>query len=168
MKYEYSASESGILSHAQAVIVGKELTKIEKQYGCIQPKTVWKKARSASSGLHSFFVWDVNRAAESHWLDQARRLIRSVTIIPIQKEPMKEGIVRAFVNVSSNDKERRFKGRAYISMPRALSDPEYTQQLLQDALNEANQFRMKYEHLKALSKIIKAIEVTVAELEEAA
>lgn len=168
MKYEYSANPSGTLSHAQAVIVGKELTKIEKQYGCIRPETVWKKARSASSGLHSFFVWDVKRAAERHWVEEARRLIRSVIIVPIEKEPMKEGTVRAFVNVSSNDKERRFKGRAYISMPRALSDPEYTQQLLQDALNEANQFRVRYEHLKALSKIIEAINVTVAELEEAA
>lgn len=48
--------------------------------GRLTPEAVVERARNRSSALHPLFDWDVKRAAQKHWLDCARELIRSVRI----------------------------------------------------------------------------------------
>jgi len=48
--------------------------------GILTPDNVVADARRPESPIHSYFTWDVQKAAEEHWLDQARTLIRNVTV----------------------------------------------------------------------------------------
>lgn len=48
--------------------------------GRLTPDLVVEAARSKDSPLHSYFTWDVKKAANECWLYQARRLIRSVRV----------------------------------------------------------------------------------------
>ena len=52
----------------------------ERNGGSIEPDQVIADARSERSPLHSYFDWDVERAAWEHWRGIARGLIRSVQI----------------------------------------------------------------------------------------
>ena len=48
--------------------------------GQITPAMVVSAARHPESPLHSCFTWDVQQAAQERWIDQARKLIRSVRV----------------------------------------------------------------------------------------
>lgn len=48
--------------------------------GILRPEDVIEAARSKSSPLHDFFTWDNRRAADAHRLNEARSLIRQVTV----------------------------------------------------------------------------------------
>lgn len=52
----------------------------EANDGKLTPEQVVEEARNPESPLHGYFEWDVEKAAAQHWLDQARSIIRSVTV----------------------------------------------------------------------------------------
>jgi hypothetical protein len=61
--------------------IKKRLEEIaERNHGLLTPSAVVADAKRKDSPLHGCFTWDVRKAAEAHWLDQARALIASVTI----------------------------------------------------------------------------------------
>jgi len=49
--------------------------------GTLTPEAVWKAAREPDHPLHTEFTWDVEKAAENWWTEQARRIIRRVQIV---------------------------------------------------------------------------------------
>lgn len=49
--------------------------------GRLTPRAVVVDAKDPSSPLHPYFEWDVTKAAEAHWLEQARTLITSVHVV---------------------------------------------------------------------------------------
>lgn len=53
----------------------------DKHGGRITPDLVVADAKNKNSPLHGEFEWDVRKAAQAHWIDQARALIASVTVI---------------------------------------------------------------------------------------
>src|SRR4029077_20904761 len=56
------------------------ITSLADDNGYINPKRVIEAARDPASPIHIDFEWDVKTAAEQHWLDQARTLIRFVKL----------------------------------------------------------------------------------------
>jgi hypothetical protein len=48
--------------------------------GRIRPDDVIADARDPESPLHDRFEWDTGKAAQAHWLDTARELIRAVRV----------------------------------------------------------------------------------------
>jgi|SRR5581483_4497294 len=48
--------------------------------GRVHPDTVVAAARNPKSVLHSCFQWDIQKAAEAHWRDTARSLIKEVRL----------------------------------------------------------------------------------------
>lgn len=158
MKTEFIATERGILSDDQAVVVGRELTKLEKKAGAITPNLVVDVAREEASPLHKYFEWDDGKAAEAHRLAQARQLIRSVSVVTIEQEEQAPKMVRAFSNVNSIEGEGRFDGRVYRSTIKAMREDGYRQQILEKAYGELVSWRERYKHLEEFSNIIGAIE----------
>jgi len=57
-----------------------ELQRLATLYGRLEPKQVIEAARDPASPLHSYFEWDDRVAAERYRENQARTLIRSVTV----------------------------------------------------------------------------------------
>jgi len=67
----------------------KEISKAEKRYGEITPKTVLIIAKNKKSAIHSLFDWDDAHAAEQHRLYQARKIINNLEITVIRNsEPI--------------------------------------------------------------------------------
>lgn len=54
--------------------------------GRIDPVAVWRAARDPANPLHSEFEWDTKKAAEKHWTDTARRLIREIKFTVILED----------------------------------------------------------------------------------
>ncbi len=61
--------------------IAAALARIERRDGRIDPHAVVAAARDPVSVLHPLFVWDDTKAAELYRLDQARTIIRRVTVI---------------------------------------------------------------------------------------
>lgn len=141
----------------KAEVAGKRLEKIRnKNGGRITPHAVVNDARPEDSPLHPAFEWDDTRAAEEHRLEQARCLIRSVTVIYDEKAD--KSPVRAFVNVvQGSDTDA-----TYTSMAHALSVPELREQVIRRALSEIKSWRQRYEDYKELGTIFDAIDKTAA------
>ena len=107
------------------------------------------------SALHSQFMWDVERAAQSHWLQQARSLIRiHVRVLEGNNEP-----VRAFVSLMDD----RSQEGGYRTIEAVMADPQKRAALVAQALREANAWRNRYAQLQELSSIFAEIETKTKE-----
>lgn len=56
---------------------------VRKKYGRLTARLFWKEARAKSGvaySCHDYFTWNVKKAAEAHWDDQARTLFASVIV----------------------------------------------------------------------------------------
>lgn len=158
MKTQFAANDKGVLTDAGALVVGKELSKLERKYGAITPELVVKEAEPEDSVLHKYFQWDDTKAAEAWRLSQARQIIRSVIVISAKTEASEPQFVRAFVNVNSVEGEDRFSGRVYRSTVRALKEDAYRSQVLEKAYQELVAWQTRYKHLEEFTAIINAIE----------
>jgi hypothetical protein len=58
----------------------------DKNGGLLQPEEVVNAARDPQSPLHTQFEWNVEKAAEQHWLATACQLIRKVRVVVITTE----------------------------------------------------------------------------------
>ena len=138
----------GILNATQAVIVGKELTRISKMCGAIVPQKVVDAARPESALMHDMFTWADSEAAELYRQDEARRIIRSVRIIRVDMPVAEQTIVRAFLNVKASDTETEFEGQAYIPMAKVQKSQDYEQQVLARAKEELRSWTERYQDYK--------------------
>ena len=67
----------------------KILKGIQKRNGgVLRPENVVETARPPGSALHSFFTWDDSEAAEKWRLEEARTLIRTVTIVQVNSQKL--------------------------------------------------------------------------------
>lgn len=133
----------------------RELERIRKANGGIlRPVDVVAAARSKSSPLHDSFEWDDSKAAQAHRLEQARYLIR----FTIEKVGPEEKNIRAYVSLRSD----REDGDSYRSLREVVSAKPLRDELLRQALSEADAWRKRYESFKELQEIFAAIKRAVA------
>ncbi len=132
-------------------LIEAELERIRLENdGMLNPHTVVEVAREPENVLHGHFTWDDTEAAEKYRLWQARKLINTiVTILPNETTS-----VRMYVSLKDDrDDEGGYRGLVDV-----LSDDEMRVRLLKEAFSEFNHFKMKYNHLKALAPVFKAME----------
>lgn len=127
-----------------------ELERIYDVHGGIDPKTVVEESRPEGAVLHSLFEWDDAKAAEKYRVTQARFIIRNI----VQDEDTDEGkvTVRSFHSTE----------KAYTPTSVILSDDELRNMLLERALHELEEFRVKYRHLSALARVFEAVDELIA------
>jgi hypothetical protein len=136
-----------------AKVAGQELERIRTTHGGkLTPADVLAAAKSKSSPLHGAFEWSDGKAAQQFRLQQAQYLIRSIEITVVQAKNKKASNVRAFVSV------KRDKDRSYMSTAHAMSDAELREQVLQQAWQELQDWRRRYETLSEFSKVFAAID----------
>lgn len=135
------STESGIVH---------ELELIRKRHGgFLRPADVVEFARDPATALHTRFEWDDSKAADQYRLEQARLIIRcTVRLIHPDSPP-----VHAYVSLHDD----RRAGDSYRSIVDVLADPRLREQLLAQALREAESWRMRYERLSELQPIARAI-----------
>ena len=153
----YGITKGASISKANAQIYGKELEKINEDFGSITPEQVVEKARNKSNPMHKYFDWNNNTASEKYRLWQARCLINHITIVIKYDGNIKEQKAFFSVNSEINDEETE---KVYVTMEKALSEKDLRRQVLQKALDEIIYWKMKYNQYKELSEIFKAINKT--------
>lgn len=120
--------------------------------GILTPRAVVDDARPEGAVLHDAFEWDDSVAAEKFREDQARYVLRSITVVMQVSEPEAPKPMRAFVSVTQEDQ------RSYTSVSVALSDADLRQQVLAQAMRDLLAWREKYKELEELSVIFAAID----------
>lgn len=121
----------------------------------ITAEHVVKMARSKSSALHDYFEWDNNKAGNEYRLEQARRLLRRITIT---RDPDHGKPVQVFVSLSN---DRKNSGGGYRLMREVLSDSELREELVKTALSEFQAMRRRYQRVTELSSVFAAIDKAV-------
>jgi hypothetical protein len=138
-------------------LVRAELERLREANGgeFVPPASVVEYARThRRSALHKEFEWDNNKAAHQHRLEQARHLIRLyVNIVPNQNGS--EVSVPMYVSLVS---DRGKPGRGYRTLESVMSTEELREELLQQALDELQRVRKKYQTLQELGPVFAAID----------
>lgn len=139
-----------------AEVAGNELERISGKYGALLPENIVDESRDANAVLHNCFEWNDNIAAEKYRVEQARYIIRNITCIvetpAIEDGQTKTVEVRAFVDVSEKPKG------VFIPIKTALSQENYREKILRDALAELRMFQNKYRIYAELAGVCKAID----------
>jgi hypothetical protein len=129
-----------------------ELKRIADRHGGIlQPTDVVRAAHLETSPLHSHFTWDDNEAAEKCRLLEARQLINVVVEHVGGENNGRE--THVFVSLKSD----RAAAGGYRALIDVLSNTNLRDQLLRDSLESMSFFREKYQQLKELSTVFKAM-----------
>ena len=129
-------------------LVGETLERIRETTSGLTPENVVQAARRKDNPLHGYFTWNNDEAARLHRKEEARLLIRSVTVTMGPSES--SAPVRAFVAVGSADDK-------YLSMQTVLGQPKLREQMLTQALAELRSFQVKYETLSELTPVWVAV-----------
>lgn len=120
--------------------------------GELDPKEVLEAARPPTSPLHKYFNWDDTNAAEAFRVWQARKLIKSVVLVVESLATEADAPTPVFLNIISDDGERE-----YYETTTILETPSLYKKALEQALTELDRVRKKYEHLKELRDVWRAI-----------
>jgi hypothetical protein len=97
--------------------------------GYIEPARLVEAARRPDNILHDEFEWDVQKAAEEQWIDQARRLIRMVRI----EVTVEHREVRAVGYVV--DPDRPPKSHRYVDISIAARNRDQAHQIILDEMS---------------------------------
>jgi hypothetical protein len=139
---------------------GEEIERIESLKGGITPKDLVEESRSELAVLHECFEWNDAKAAEQFREVQAGDIVRNIVVVRVEEGEQAISPVRAFVSIKHEDESPR-----YISINKAMAEPEYQAQVLQNALKELESFKHKYNGLLQLKKVIDSISEVLHETE---
>jgi hypothetical protein len=117
--------------------------------GMLLPEVVVAEAKNPRHPLHGRFTWNPDEAAHQWNLHEARMLINVVvSVIRHDLPPMP-----VFCSLTTD----RSDGRGYRVTASVMGDSELRDQLLQDALAQLNSFTQKFQQLRELAEVFKAI-----------
>jgi hypothetical protein len=139
---------------------GEEIERIESLKGGITPKDLVEESREKTAVLHDCFEWNDAKAAEQFREVQAGDIVRNIVVVRVEEGEQAISPVRAFVSIKHEDESPR-----YISINKAMAEPEYQAQVLQNALKELESFKHKYNGLLQLKKVIDSISEVLHETE---
>ncbi len=106
-------------------VIRERLQKIAaRNDGVLTPDAVVRDARNPKSPLHDEFEWDVQAAAEAHWIEQARALIRRVRIVV--SEDQRDVRVPEYVR----DPDQDGGDQGYVHVREATSDADRARRML--------------------------------------
>ena len=158
MRVKYQWKKAGRI-RVKPEIAARELERIRKKHGTLQPEDVVEEASRDGHPLHDCFTWDDTEAARQHRLEQARHLIRVLVIVRADDDSDEPLTVRAYAHiVDESEDEDEDSTRHYISMTEGLSDDIMRARILADALKELKAFRKKFADLREFAALFAEID----------
>ena len=140
--------KTGSQHKVPAAVAGAEMDRLTEE-GRLTPSDLVEDSRPEDAPLHAEFEWDDSIAAEKYREDQARAIIRHLTVqIEANNEQYQ---VRQYFIVQKESNE-------YEPIQLILKDEDKTAMLLDQAKRELQAFKAKYACLKELAAVIKAID----------
>lgn len=126
----------------------KELMSIrESNNGSLTPEAVVEASKDESSLLHQVFEWDNEKAAVKWRIEQAKLLIRNITVTVTTEK--REVRYRAVVNIIMPETNER----VYQPLQEVIADRSAYNALLQQAKDEAQDYLDRYSQLSELNGI---------------
>ena len=147
----YVPSPGSWLSKVKARQYGELLFREAHDRDGLPPREIVDMARDRKSLLHDEFEWDDKIAGEEHRMEQARRLVRaiSVTFVHGERQESHEVTVRAMHNTTRNGR------RAYRTIDAISSDATQRAQVIQQAYDALLTWQARYDTYSELGDIAK-------------
>lgn len=134
---------------ADANEAGKVCEELERTVG-LTAETLVDASRPEGTVLHDEFEWNDTTAAELYRRQQARVILGNLIRVETDSQPQ----TRGFFAVTASKKE----ANNYYSIVNIMSDEEKRRKLYGIAKRELLAFKVKYQTLKELEKVFKAID----------
>jgi hypothetical protein len=117
--------------------------------GELRPEYLWQAARDDKGHvLYPHFEWDIETAAQHHWTDTARRIIRVICVAETKKaEPR-----YAFISVKTPD-----RGTSYHSRKEIIGSAELQNIVLSQAERDLASWEKRYNELTDLCERVAEI-----------
>jgi hypothetical protein len=152
-KVSYIPSLGFHVSKKDAVTYGRELYRLSTT-GPLNVKRVLEAASIKTNPLHRYFPWNDRLAAEKYREDQARVLLRSISIIVETRDGKQTS--RAFhciTNLAGEDRARWFDSAT------VFTNEELRGRIIKDALDELIAWKGRYQQYSELAGVIREIEL---------
>lgn len=142
--------------------IKRELERVKAQDpdGLIKPEAVVEFAKNPKTELHKHFTWDVDKAAQRYWVEQARAIIQEVRVTIIHND--KEVEHRCVISLMP---DRKQPGGGYRMLEDVMNDKQLHKEYLRTALLEFQALKRKYEKLTELEPVFSAIQVVETRLQ---
>jgi len=122
-KYKVKKGNRTIKKDSDAQIIGERIEfLLDKFGGRINPDIFWQDAKDPKSPTHSYFEWNIKKAAIEQWRQTARDLISAVADVTLLDRKQIE--VRSFYNVEDNGQ------KYYVSRAAVMENTNYRIQLV--------------------------------------
>ena len=145
MVYQWNVNVAGV----KAQEAGELCEKLKNTIG-LSPETLLDASRSEDALLHKQFEWDDGIAAEKYRVEQARHIICNLKVVAAENTAP----TRAFVTIQHSYGSTS----GYEHVVDVMSDEEKKAKLLETAKTELKWFKLKYQNLKELANVMKAID----------
>lgn len=149
MAVKFFAAKGTRFSDKDVQVAGKFL--YSRYSSTFTPRDVLEAARPKSSPIHKYFDWDDKTAAEKYRLEQARRLVRAITIV------VEDVQTRAFTSPIKVSVDNGKFTKGFFRVDKAIGNPDIWDQVLTRALEELESFELKYRNLKELKPVFSAL-----------
>jgi hypothetical protein len=136
-----------------AQIAAERLQSIRARNGELTPRGVVDDASNPRSPLHPCFEWDDQKAADSHRMWQARKLIGSIVVAEYDDQPIAKE-TRAFVHVSSDEPQ-------YVPIEVAMATESIRDEVLNRARREIKMWRARYAAYEEFAHLVAAIDEVI-------
>lgn len=150
---EYKWKLGFVNRQVSAQDAGEHIAQLHAVNDNLYPEDVVESAREDDSPIHELFEWDDDAAAQEYRKDQARLVMRSLTVTVIIEGEEREP--RAFVSVQQ---EGRY---TYTPLKAAMEDEGLREQVIKIALHELQSFRRKYREYRELRKLVSDVGLLV-------
>jgi len=145
----YAWKPGSVIKDTDAAVAGRILEAIYNRDGAVRPAALVIEATPADSPLHGCFEWRDDIAGRRWREEQARYLIRSITV-RVTEAPQTQPI-RAFVSIPGED-------GGYMHITTAMSNAEMRYRIVTQALRELEVWHDRYVNLMEFAGIFAAIE----------
>jgi hypothetical protein len=129
------------------VTLREALQGIYEKHGALTPHLVVTTFRPKTHPCHGSLNWDDKAAAEAHRLDQARALIRSVTIVYVEEED-DDRRIRAWQTVRDDN------GQRFEPIQKIAEDEFLAELVLRDMEREWKQLRDRYDRFAEFRELV--------------
>ncbi len=141
------------LHHADPQMAGEELERLTDADGQLSPERIVQESRREDAVLHGEFEWRDDVAAEKYRVEQARGIIRNLSVTVVTEEGRKVE-TRAYVHVAED----------YRPITVAMRSPSEMECLMDAALRDIDAFQRKYAVLRMLDPVMEEIKKAEVEI----
>lgn len=154
----YKPVSGSRLSNEQAERYGQRLSVlVEENNGALTPEQVVEDAKEPTSPLHDYFMWDNAKAAAQWRLDQARYLMRSITVVIKREDTKEEESARYLYNIKSVPVDEEIQ-QVYVPIQRVMAEEDLRSQVIEEALRKIEHWRARYRQYREFATIFTAID----------